>query len=177
MGRSILPRTPGLHISDIYGDLYERLEPKRYKGGLPKAELLEAGLAFESILEEGLKNRLAQRPGEILSPEGILMSPDLILFNGCVRVGEIKLTWMSSRDMPTETVNGLPPKFSKWDVQMRAYCHVLDTEHARLIGFFVNNDYKPPTPRLLAWDITYTQRELDENWAMLLRHAESMGVL
>lgn len=178
LGRSTAPRTPGLHISEIYGDLYRRLEPKRFTGGEPDPLLLEAGLSFEHMLEEGLKARMAVRPGEFVSPEGILMSPDLVMFNGGVKVGEIKLTWMSCREMPTERANYLPPRFSRWAMQIMAYCHVMDTREAKLIAFFVNGDYgKQRGPQLRAWDIEFTQRELDDNWAQLIQHAESMGRL
>lgn len=180
LGISTLPRTPGLHISEIYGDLYQRLEPTRYKGGEPDPLHLEAGLAWEQMLEEGLKRRLsANRPGELISPEGIYLSPDLIIANCAVRVGEIKLTWMSCREMPLERTTHMPEKFSKWFVQMMAYCHILETPYARLIGFFVNGDYPrgAPRPRLLAWDLQFTSRELTDNWRMLMNHAKVMGVL
>lgn len=177
MGRSVLPRSPGLHISEIYGDLYRRLEPERYGKGEPNPLLLEAGLSLETVIEDGLKGRLGHRPGEVVSPEGIISSPDLVLVNGHIRVGEIKCTWMSCREMPIAEANVWPQKFSRWNVQMMWYCSELGLNHARLIGFFVNGNYKPPQPKLLAWDVEYTDRELQENRQMLLRHAVEMGVV
>lgn len=186
LGKSTLPRTPGLHVSDIYGDLYRRLEPKRYTDGPMDMLRIEAGLSFETKveqhladgLEQGMHDRLfGQRPGEVMSPEGILMSPDLMLFNGSTRVGELKLTWMSTRDMPTETVNGMPPKLDRWLCQLKSYCHILEVPDAMLIGYFVNGSGRPPAPKLLGWEIQFTARELRDNWSMLIRHAESMGVL
>jgi hypothetical protein len=179
IGRSVLPRSRGVHISQIYGDLHRRLDPTRFTGGEPDPLLLEAGLAWETILEEGLKARMAvSRPGEFVSPEGIKLSPDLVMFNGSVKVGEIKLTWMSCKEMPVERSNHLPPKFSHWLRQIQFYCSVLDTDQARLIAFFVNGDYgKSRGPRLLAWDMLFTQRELNENYQMLIRHGEEMGLL
>src|ERR1019366_4527140 len=98
------PRTPGLHMSAIYGALYEQLEPARYTGGTPDPLRLEAGLAFETMLETAIKDRLCGggRPPELTSEEGILFNPDLLIFNGHTRVGEIKLTWLSSREAPRE---------------------------------------------------------------------------
>lgn len=182
VGKSILPRsTDTLHLSEIYGDLFARLEPDRYgRPGGPDPLKLEAGLSFESILEEGLKQRLgqyAERPGELVSEEGIHCSPDLILFNGHPRVGEIKLTWMSCREMPVEKASNLPYKFDKWVVQMKGYCHLIGTPFARLIGFFINGDYRPTQPKLLAWDLEFSARELKENWDMLVTHARTMGRL
>ncbi len=179
LGESSGYRTPGLHMSDIYNDLYQRLEPKRYDKSKPLDPLrLELGLNFETLLEEGLKTRLkGERPGEFVTEEGIIYSPDLIIFNRSVRLGEIKLTWMSSREVPRERTNGFPPKFSKYFCQMMAYCHHLGTREARLFALFVNGDYTVHAPEFLAWDIEFTQRELDENWAMLLNHARHQKML
>lgn len=181
MGVSTLPRSPGLHLSSIYGSLFEELEPQRFKqDGPPPPLKLEAGLTFEMLLEEGLARRMAgsERPGEFTTPEGVIYSPDLLLFNGVMRLGEIKLTWMSSREMPTEVATTLPPKFEKWLVQMRAYCYHLQTCHARLYAFFVNGNYQRPfEPDLRAWDIEFSPRELADNWRMLLTHAKQKGML
>jgi hypothetical protein len=179
VGVSVGHRSPGLHMSNIYNDLYQDLEPKRFtRGTLPDPLRLEAGLAFEDMLEEGLKRRLCgERPPEMVTEEGIFYSPDLIIFNGHTRLGEIKLTWMSSKEVPREAANGFPPKFDKYFTQMKAYCHHLDLGHARLLAFFVNGDYRPPKPELLAWDIEFTPRELRENWQMLLNHARHKRML
>jgi|AP59_1055472.scaffolds.fasta_scaffold133050_1 hypothetical protein len=167
-------------MSDIYGSLYKALEPKRYNQRLAESTrdaYQAAGLSFEEMLEEGLRNRLASKPGELVSEEGIICTPDLVVFNGETRVGEIKLTWMSSREVPRDVANSFPPKFDKYFTQIMAYCHVLETPHARLLAFFVNGDYKPPVPELLAWDIEFSRQELDENWSMLLNHAKAEGML
>ena len=182
IGKSPGSRAPGLHMSDIYNDLYQDLEPKRYvRGSIPDPLRLEAGLSCESFLEEALKKRLGgERPDPFVSEEGIHFSPDLIIFNGSTRVGEIKLTWLSSREMPRGPANGLPPKFSKYLVQMMAYCHCLETPDARLIGFFINGKYehfKSGNPELLAWDLQFSKRELDENWSLLMTHARHKGLL
>lgn len=189
------PRTPGLHMSQIYGDLYQDLEPKRFvKGSVPDPLRLEAGLAFESFLEDALRARLinAERPPEFTHQEPgivepILFNPDLIIFNGTTRVGEIKLTWASSRGVPRTVSNGFPPSFSRYFVQILAYCHCLEVNEARLITFFVMGDYqyykdaqgqsKPCGPELLAWNITFTARELRENWQMLMNHAKTKGII
>lgn len=182
MGVSNGPRSPGLHMSSIYDDLYQDLEPKRYiKGSKPDVLRMEAGLAFEDLLEEGIKRRLcADRPGEFTTEEGIIFTPDLIIFDGASaggRLGEIKLTWMSSKEVPRETANGFPPKFDKYFTQMKAYCYHLELGTARLLAFFVNGDYRPPKPELLAWDIEFTSRELEENWRMLVNHARHKRML
>lgn len=198
IGKSTGHRSKGLHMSDLYNSLFKELEPKRFNSGTPMNPMhLEMGLAWENMLEDGLRDRLqlvagesAMRPGEFVTEEGIIFSPDLLIYeeSGRVRLGEIKLTWMSCRDMPDTPDAGLPPKLSKWTTQMQAYCRNLDTTFARLYAFFVNGEYawmkkgargttQPGGPRLLAYDITYTQQELDDNWTMLIEHAKHAGMI
>lgn len=183
IGKSSGVRGAGLHISQIYGDLFSDLEPTRFvRGSTPDPLRLGLGLAWETHLEKCLllqeNGEAASRPGEMVSEEGILYNPDLIIFNGSTRLGEIKLTWASSREFPNEPTNGLPPKAERYIVQMQAYCHCLETPHARLLAYFVNGDYtRNSGPQLKAWDLTFTTRELDENWAMLLNHARSKKML
>ena len=182
LGKSTGHRSEGCHASQIYNDLFSDLEPDRFsRDSSPDPLKLEFGLALESMLEEGLRQRIvgsAERPPEQVTDEGIYFSPDLIVFNGATRLGEIKLTWMSSREMPTAQANGLPPKFEKWVVQMKFYCRALALADARLLAFFVNGDYgKNRGPQLRAWDISFTRRELDDNYRMLLAHARRKGML
>lgn len=182
------PRTPGLHMSQIYGDLYQDLEPGRFKRDTaPDPLRLEAGLAFESFLEEAFKHRVmhGERPPELTHYEPgvdtpILYNPDLLIFDEHIRVVEIKLSWMSSRELPREVANHLPQKFSKYLCQLQAYCHCLETNLGRLIFFGVNGDYNRDgafTPLLLAFDFEFTRRELDDNWTLLMAHARLKKML
>lgn len=169
-----------VHMSDIYGRYYEVVNPRKPNKFISEAQSLyfEAGLAFEQLLEEALKKRLGgERPGELTTEEGIVYSPDLIIFDTACRLGEIKVTWLSNKEVPREPSNGFPPKFEKYFTQMACYCHALETPYARLIAFFVNADYKPPRPELLAWDVEFTKRELDENWRKMMNVARSEGML
>lgn len=175
--------TDKLHMSDIYGALYKELEPERYGGeGAPDPLRLEAGLALESMLETGLRDRLCGggRPGELVTEHDIHYNPDLVIFNGCTRVGEIKLTWMSCRGWPETATNGLPPKANKYVTQMKLYCRALDTPYARLIAYFVNGDYDRSRafgPQLRAWDIEFSRRELEEEWQTCMSFARQRGMI
>lgn len=114
-------RTKGLHMSDIYNDLFKHLEPDRFDkrdaAGNPVPfddNRMEAGMAFEEMLERGLKARLGNRPGEFTTDEGIIYSPDGltmldadVLFSQGLSVtgddlvlDEFKATWMSARYLP-----------------------------------------------------------------------------
>lgn len=177
-----LIRSPGLHMSTIYNDLYQDLEPRRYKrGSEPDANRMGLGFALEEALEAGLKRHLASRPEEMRTEEGIAFSPDLLLHTDITRLGEIKLTWMSSREVPREECMSFPAKFGKYLTQMKAYCHALGTPYARLYAFFVNGDYRKGAgasgPEFLAWDFEFSSHELHDNYRMLLNHARHKGWL
>ena len=195
-GKSSGPRsTERLHMSQIYGSLFQDMYPDRFVKDRPmNPGHLELGLAWENMLEDGIKERLRQgqgadRPGEFVTEEGIVFSPDLLLFNGVTRLGEIKLTWVSSKEMPRTAGESFPshPTVQKWLCQMMAYAYHLDTPYARLYAFHVNGEYAwmrkggnkdtPGGPQLFAYDIEFSKRELHDNWQMLLGHAKSSGLL
>ena len=176
--KSDLVRSPGVHMSEIYSSLYAELEPKRYGSGEPPNPLLLAmgtawELHFERLLMASAPPGVSiSRPAEFMNEDGIAFSPDLLISNGDLRVGEMKLTFQSS----AEDISA--PKFSKWIVQMQAYCHGMETPHARLYVLFVNGDYKTQRwPQLKIWDFTFTARELHDNYQMLLNHAKRRGLL
>lgn len=221
-------RSPGLHMSTIYGDLYAKLEPKRY-GKRPDDRLplekWEMGMAMEEDYERAFADRnkitanpgeQIYRPGEFITKHdpkcpnntvraiagtgmlcwicgaGIAFSPDLFIVNGSTRLGEIKCTWMTAKAAPISQEQadaiGFPrlannltefdSRFDKWFTQIKAYCYHLQLTEARLIVFFVNGNYKPPSPiPPLAWDLTFTAAELQEEWMMLLNHAKAEGML
>jgi hypothetical protein len=176
-------RTPGLHMSSLYNSLYEELEPKRFaKSSKPDATRMELGTSFEEVLEPALSARLlGSRPGEFITTDGtdIIYTPDHLIFNGPegnkLVLGEFKCTWMSIRNGITDQ------RFAKWMTQMKLYCHHLETPYARLYTLFVNGDYswRGPHggPHVRAWDITFTKRELVDEWNLVLRHARRKGLL
>lgn len=173
-----LVRSPGLHASDIYGDLYKFLEPNRYDRDEPMNHLLMAlGTAWELHFEHLLRANGydAQRPGEFMSPEGIAYSPDLVMFNGVSRVGEIKLTSMSLDEIcADEEFNELPVKFDKYLAQMKLYIYWMDWQHGWLAIVSIR---KPYAPEYKAFNIEFTDQELIENYRMCMNHARSRGML
>lgn len=196
LGVSHGARTPGLHMSDLYGAYYQWKEPKRFKPGAMDTLRLEAGLALEEALERAFVARCIERPGEFFTNTKpvIVFSPDLLLFEDSPGVtpgfgpglGELKLTWMSCRHWPVtkeqafcagldeEAVTwdgtgepAFPQKAEKYFCQMKLYCYHLGLQWARLIVCFVNGDYRGMKPCMLAWDIYFTPRELQEEWATI----------
>lgn len=169
-----LVRSPGLHMSTLYNDLYQDLEPERFVRGVePNPLMLALGLAWERWLEQAIRAAgiVVVRPGELMTPEGIAYSPDGIIENGQMRLLEYKLTWMSSR----EDIQS--PKFGKYFTQMKLYCHHLETTLGRLYVLHVNGDYKPPAPILNTYDIEFSRRELANEWQMVQNHGRYKGLL
>lgn len=172
---SDLVRSPGLHASDIYGDLYKHLEPKRYDFGdePPNPVLMALGTAWEKHFEYLLAKAgiIVERPEEFMSEDGIAFSPDLIQFNGFTRLWEIKYTSMGAGDMPTEETNHLPPKFNKYDCQMKLYAYWLNIHHGAL-AVVLNN--KPWNPQFRLFFLEWNDQELYENYRACMNHNQHM---
>lgn len=185
------PRTRDvLHLSDIYKDLMQRLQPKRFDkrdhNGKPipmDMVKVETGLVMENVLEQGLREKFAtMRPGEIVSDEGVWMSPDG--YNPTELCGEeYKCTWMSTRNKkgstPYTDEYGMPSdKFLHWFIQMKGYAKHLNTDTFLLRALHINGDYEHPyQPAFLTHRVRFTETEIDENWQMLMNHAHDRGML
>lgn len=215
IGSSTGNRAPGLHASTIYNDLYQDLEPERYVSDrTPPPLLLEIGLILETSLEEGLKRRMAAAPGESIERPGEFTyasefegvpfechyNPDLFIFNGEFRIGEIKATKMSPTiegykapetaeiikafyrgdQAAAQLVATIPfaKKFDKYWTQIKLYCFFQRTLFGRLYAFFINGTYKPDLdPVFLAWDVTFEMDELENNYSRCLYHALHKGMI
>jgi len=191
-------RSPGLHISDIYGSLYKKLDPRRYakldEDGLPEAmnwTKVAAGSAWENHLEPQLQKQFGgSRPGELFTQHattcssyrrpvrdgsvlchcgaGVAYSPDWLFDEPELILGEFKFSWYSCRNFPKED------KFDKWVCQVKTYLYHLKMHIVWVFPYWVNGTYPKgaPSPDFrLAYELTFTQRELDDNWSALLRHA------
>lgn len=166
---------------------------------------IELGLAFEQELEDLLiqatentrvrmaERLLGERPGEFEAPHadwcseqdrevgpldpcplcgaGLLFSPDYLFTIGKELVlGEFKMTWMSGKGAPTDQ------KFNKWITQMALYCYWLGITKARLYAYFVNHE-ADRSPRIRAWEFSFTRKELADEAKLILRFAQKKGLL
>ncbi len=179
-------RGEGLHMSGIYNPMYQELDPKKYS----KAEdgfnplLLELGTAWEAQLKQRIKQTFPKwdtEPGEFREPEqGILYSPDVTIFNGSTRLGEIKLTFMSCKEWPRVKGDTFPPAAEKYLSQMKLYCYCLGLGEATLMALFVNGagSFKDKLgPEFRMWNIEFTGRELREEWQTAIGFAKSRRLI
>ena len=187
----------------------KKLLPSGEAAPLPK-ERWGIGMALEEMLEEGLAARVFNtnhteeviRPGEFETHHtakckrpmklrtkgcgckcggGVLYSPDLFIFNGVTRVGEIKLNSMSAKGVPWklgETYTGFDQKFDKFFCQLKVYNYHVGTPFARLYSFSTREMVYFNEPNIFrAWDIEFTQQEMDEEWWMLVNFGIEEGLL
>lgn len=173
-------RSEGLHVSEIYKRLMVRLDPKTY--GKPiddeAKRRMEVGILFENVLEQGLAEKYGVcRVGEVVSPEGVIMSPDGV--NPTAIAGEeYKATFKSCRHGIVDEY-GMPlPGFVVWFVQMKAYAKWLELLDWLLRVLFICGDYsRPIQPQFHIYKIQFTQDEVDENWSMLMNLAREEKLL
>lgn len=186
-GPDTAPRSKGLHVSTIYRDIEHTMNGDRPPDSeLSPSELKRLGnyramgFAWERAIEHSLVDAFATgtviRPGEF-TLDGIHCTPDLFDIEDYA-LEEWKATWRSMNRIDRAGIyNALDKDFWVWGVQMKAYLRVLQTRRARLRVFFVNGDYRESGPRTRGWQLDFTQKELDDNWAMLVNHARRRGWL
>lgn len=171
-------RGKGLHASDIYGDYYKQLYPKKYnnpKNNDPFVQdlLFAIGLAWEQYFEKVLKanGELVDRPGELESEDGVKYSPDLLIVNGQDRIGEIKATYMS-------TNNCVPGKrdFEKYLSQGMLYCFWSNIPRIRYYVLHLHGDWRGKLLDFKAYDIEFTKRELIDEHRKMMKHAKDEGM-
>lgn len=183
------PRSDGVHVSQIIGDIYKTIYPDRFSdtGPLPWEKFM-AGWAWEEVIGRAMADvrdpsilvSTIQQFGE-LGEDGIIGTPDA--WNGaedCLE--EYKCTWCSARnDIGSD-------KFSHWLMQGKAYLWMASLDTIIYRVFFVNGDYSylkkgnsrqshPVGPETKAWKIIYTPEELQRNWNILTNHAKKRGWL
>lgn len=190
LARSTAPRSDGLHVSELYSLLHP--QKARSKNPITEDELrlyAIGGFSLEMVLEAGFKALVqdravaagyqVERPPELESSEGVKCSPDLYFYqpDGDIIIADMKCKWVSINGMPTEEEgeDGFPgTKFDKIFTQLMSYLHVLSEQMGRsftrayLIVYFVCGNYRDYKPRLVAWELEWSQQEISENWDALM---------
>lgn len=170
-------RSPGLHLSNILGDINQALDPKRFGGDIEDAgEFILVGQVFEDVLAAALVARIPgwSKPGEF-TVDGIAMSPDGFGDPGWDGIDEIKVTWMTQPDTPQDFCD--EGKFAHYHRQAKGYCHALGVTRARFQVLFVCGTRRPTLPTFQVYGVEYSTEELETNWALVLQHGKDMGVL
>lgn len=164
-------RSPGVHISSVVKFMASSLQKQGQWAEEPLGLAGQLGRIWEvtiasTIAAAGWSGAAFIRPGE-LECEGFIGSPDAIrLSDGAVQ--EFKATWKSS----SGSIFDKAPWYL-W--QIKGYCYMTDTKLATLYVLFLNGTYKPPLPEIGAWELEFSQLELEENWKAIRANAKVMA--
>lgn len=175
-------RSSGLHISQIINALEHRLNKAKFRNDLDE-EALEGyrafGFMFERlIMETALKGKRVKRIGEVTKQykgTTIYMSPDVVNEDDW-ELEEWKCTWRSMAKFMTG--GQVAREFRPWLWQLQSYLYALNMDVCTLRVLWVNGDYglnRRPLPE--AYRLSFTKRELKENWKMLMEYAEEQEML
>jgi len=180
LSRKAMPdRSVGrIHVSEVIRWIDNRVihrgERKPYDEMSPSEKkrmgsYTSMGWLWEDLLENSLAPVFGAaeyiKTGEI-ELDGIVGTPDGLELSG-LTVDEMKATWRSSR-RPIET------DFWNWLTQVKAYCFMLRLQRVSLRVFFVNGDYRDSGPQVKQFDIEFTERELQDNWRMIVANSQVM---
>jgi hypothetical protein len=166
------PRSEGLHLGTIIADIERTLNPNMasWQGEWAMA----GGFIWERVLSREflgpqLKTGKIVRPGE-LQVDGIYMTPDGYDTHENV-LEEWKCTWKSLNN-PIEG-----PKFWRYWTQTKAYARAMGTDKCRLRVLYLMGDYKGSGPCAKTYEAVFSQKEMDNNWSMIVSHAKTKGWL
>jgi hypothetical protein len=165
-------RSHGLHLSTVLHSVAVRM------GWLKELDDIEfmghLGVAFENYASTLTAHVLREsgstfdfHPGEFeldgiyMNPDGIECTPD-----GVLRIHEFKLMWCSAG----KTIDTMFYRLS----QIKGYCHALGITEAVAHMAFAAGYFKPPFPIFDPKLLIFTERELQENWDMVLRESKNV---
>lgn len=165
-------REDGLHLGTIIKSLMDHSGLGYKGGGFTDMELTaEIGLLWERVLSKVMREKYAMRPPQI-QVDGIWMSLDGIgldpLGEVPLVVEEYKAAWKSTKQSPLGNFYYM--------CQVKAYCLALGTNVAVMRIFHVMGDYRGSGPIYRVARLVFTDWELEQNWKMVLREKERMGL-
>ncbi len=150
---------------------------------------ISLGLAWEEFYIPTLTH-VVDHPGE-MQTDGIFMthdgeSLDVVLTERGVQqqilaVHEVKCTFKSMNQIAGVEFDYAAGSYSydlsgqwMWLSQMKSYCRGLHTLRAYLHVLFLCGDYSfPISPRLLCFQVDFTQDEIDDNWSLLTAYRDA----
>lgn len=177
------PPRGGVHLSDVLHQIRKTFDKKfateltqenlhRFKMG----EGFEAGVMSRGLMIDHQEHHHHQWRAYTFVLNGIHMTTDAVCF-GCAKtplVWEVKLTWLGTKK------DLLAPEFRTYHYQLMSYVYALQLEiQKKVLGRFVfghvhGNYTTDRTPRILCWDVEYTEEELHNNWRMILKVRDEM---
>ena len=159
-------RSPGLHLSTIYGDLETILfNPRKTDNPL----WAQVGFIWEELLTMAFKSALGVRPGEFRY-DGVIGSPDGVCYD-LGYIDEYKCTWKSAK----KTIEDM----WKWQAQTKGYCKMVGNgiTTVRFRVLYINGYWDGNGPVYRDNYVVYEESEIEDNWIMLINHAKSRGWL
>jgi hypothetical protein len=167
-------RSPGLHLSTIYRDMAQTINPREPLDQQDLAFYGAGGFLWERLWSMAHRDAVLSgsvvRPGEF-TLDGIAGSPDALdTENGLVV--ELKCRWMSSNKF-----NQLEKYFYFELLQIKCYLAMVGLTEAEFTVFFVCGDWRPPIPCVRSAKLSFTEREIQEAWMQVYRHAKQRGWL
>lgn len=161
-----VPRSPGLHLTDIIDDVLQTLNMAvKYNEGTDPRLQYEKGYLWEVVLSQAFSENVAHRIGEI-EMDGIICTPDSLSWDGKNPiVEEYKCTAKSSVSSPGDNV--------RWMMQAKGYCKVLESNSCIFRILYLCGNYRDiRSPQYFPYLIDFSQTEIDENWLSIVNHAK-----
>ena len=165
-----VPRTPGLHLTDIISDILLTLSvAKKYDDADPCLQY-EKGYLWEVVLSYAFAEKVIYQIGEV-ELDGIICSPDGVSYGNSdnLIVEENKCTAKSSKRSPDENID--------WMMQAKGYCKVLESTSCIFRIFHHTEIMWNPDGCYNVFKLDFTQTEIDENWLTIVNHAKMKGWL
>ncbi len=179
-----LPRSKGLHLTDIISSLEKKLDLGFKGDGFKDLGLTgEIGFWWEDVLETAFSKRHSVRIGEVSldgvagSPDGVCLDPGFILNDGTVIADpaddlvleEFKCTWKSAKHALADNW--------RYMTQVKGYCHMLGFNIVVFRVCYLFGFYNGEGPMYREGYIQFSQRDLKANWKMLIDHAKEEKML
>ena len=158
------PRT-GLHLSDVIHKLDEEMGDSGLRDINDEVRMqFEKGWLWEQALSNAYADMNVADHPESIEVDGIWMSPDGIsrTDSGGYRIEEYKCTAMN--------VHKSPADMWRWLMQVKGYCYGYEAVECVFRMLHLNSF----VPVYAVWKLTFSEREIEENWDAVVKQAARM---